>query len=231
MALDAAAAAPSRHASGASASALRPSLIDGLQHLGVAASSAQVDALLHFLDLLAKWGKVYNLTAVRNLQDMLVIHLLDSLAILDLVDRVAPTSIVDVGSGAGLPAIPLAILRPEVEIVSVDAVAKKIGFQLQAKAALGLARLRPVHGRVESLRLDRTPSLIVSRAYAPLAAMLASIDRLADRSTMIVAMKGARPDDEIAALSADWVVDDVIPLDVPFLGAARCAVLLRRATA
>ncbi len=215
----------------AESSGIARALVDGLNRLSIAATAPQVDALLDFLSLLAKWGNVYNLTSVRDPHDMMVIHLLDSLAILPLVDRIAPTLIVDVGSGAGLPGIPLAILRPGLEIVSVDAVAKKIGFQIQAKSALQLARFKPVQSRIESLRLDRAPSLIVSRAFAPLATMLASIDHLADRTTAILAMKGARPSDELAALTAAWVVDDVMPLDVPFLGAERCAVLLRRATA
>ena len=184
--------------------------------------------MLDFLALLVKWNAVYNLTSVRQPDDMLVVHLLDSLAILPLVDAVAPQSILDVGSGAGLPSIPLAITRPGSQVHSVDAVAKKIGFQLQAKATLSLANFHPVHHRVETLRAPMHPSIIVSRAFSEIPVMLSSIDHLADTATHVIAMKGAEPTDELASLPRTWRVNAIYPLDVPFLGARRCAVVLQR---
>lgn len=203
-------------------------LDEGLERLGLPADRTQRDALLAYLGLLAQWNGVYNLTAVRDPADMLTVHLLDSLSIVRLVDALAVSNVLDVGSGAGLPGIPLAIMRPALRIDSVDAVAKKIGFQLQAKAALKLAGFFPIHRRVEALALAKAPDLIVSRAYAEVRFMLASIEPLSQGSTRILAMKGARPDAEIAAVAAPWRVTDVLPLEVPFLGAQRCAVLIQR---
>jgi 16S rRNA (guanine527-N7)-methyltransferase len=157
------------------------------------------------------------------------VHLLDSLSVLPLVDELQLKTLVDVGSGAGLPAIPLAIARPALEIHSIDAVNKKIGFQLQAKAALGLSRLHPVHARIEQFVLPQAPSAILSRAYTDLAKMLASIAHLADPSTTVIAMKGVEPTAEIAAIPATWSVLEIRKLNVPSLGAQRCVVVLKRA--
>ncbi|MEO8937862.1 MAG: 16S rRNA (guanine(527)-N(7))-methyltransferase RsmG [Burkholderiaceae bacterium] len=192
-------------------------------------ASSQQARLLRFLELLGKWNGVYNLTAVRDPRDMLVVHLLDSLSVLALIDELRPEILVDVGSGAGLPAIPLAITRPEMEIHSIDAVNKKIGFQLQAKADLGLQQLHPLHVRIENFLLPHPPSAIVSRAYSELAKMLDSIDHLADASTTVIAMKGVEPTAEIAGIPASWVVQEIRKLEVPLLGAQRCAVILKRA--
>ena len=207
---------------------LETRLAEGIERLGQTADLQQRNALLAFLDLLVQWNGVYNLTSVRDPSDMLTVHLLDSLAIVPLVDRCAADEIVDVGSGAGLPGIPLSIMRPALRIHSIDAVAKKIGFQLQAKAALKLSNFFPLHRRVEALTLPKRPDLIVSRAYAELSVMLASIERLCAPSTRVLAMKGARPEAELALVSAPWRVEDVLTIDVPFLGAQRCAVLMQR---
>ncbi len=204
-------------------------LAAGIDTMGIRVPPSQQAQLLRFLELLAKWNGVYNLTAVRDPRDMLVVHLLDSLSILALVDELQMRSLVDVGSGAGLPAIPLAITRPAIEIHSIDAVNKKIGFQLQAKADLGLQRLHPLHARVESFVLPLPPSAIVSRAYTDLAKMLESIEHLVDASTRVIAMKGVEPTVEIAAIPASWVVQEIRKLEVPSLGAQRCAVVLKRA--
>jgi 16S rRNA (guanine527-N7)-methyltransferase len=207
---------------------LESRLKEGLALLGQPADQAQRAALLSYLDMLIKWNGVYNLTSVRDPADMLAVHLLDSLSVVPLIDRYAATSILDVGSGAGLPGIPLAIMRPALIIHSVDAVAKKIGFQLQVKATLKLSSFFPIHQRVEALTLSQSPDLIVSRAYAELAVMLKSFGHVSHQNTRVLAMKGARPDAEIAAVRAPWRVEDVVPIDVPFLGARRCAVLLQR---
>ncbi len=184
---------------------------------------------MDFLALLGKWNQVYNLTAIRDPRDMLVVHLLDSLSILHLVDAYARETVLDVGSGAGLPAIPLAIMRP-FSVWSVDAVAKKVSFQLQAKGALALTNLHPVHARIEAVNIERPVSVIVSRAFSEISKMLESVDRLADATTTIIAMKGIAPTVELAALPAGWQVREIVSLEVPFLGAERCAVVLQRAT-
>ena len=220
---------PSAARDHAAAQTLARRLDDGLAALGRAASAEQRQQLLDYLALLHRWNAVYNLTSVRDVLDMLSVHLLDSLAIVPLVERYAAGDVLDVGSGAGLPSIPLAIMNPVRVIHSVDAVAKKIGFQLQVKGALDLDNFFPTHARVEALTLAGAPGLIVSRAYADLSAMLCSIDSLADPQTVVLAMKGATPNEEIAAIPTGWQVRETIELDVPFLGAQRCAVILQRA--
>lgn len=192
------------------------------------ATDAQVQALLDYLALLAKWNAVYNLTSVRDPRDMLAVHLLDALSILPLVDRHAHETLLDVGSGAGLPAIPLAIMR-DWSVWSVDAVAKKISFQIQVKGSLGLQSLHPLHARIEAVNIDRPLSVIVSRAFSDIAKMLASIDRLAGDATTVIAMKGVVPMAELAAVPPGWQVRQVVAIEVPFLGAERCAVILQRA--
>ena len=207
---------------------LEETLEAGLQVLGVDASAEQQRSLIAFVALMAKWNEVYNLTSVRVPHDMLVVHLLDSLSILALLDGFVSGPILDVGSGAGLPAIPLAIARPQWRVESVDAVAKKIGFQLQARTTLGLSNLTPVHARIEDFTPTPRPSVIVTRAYAELSRMLASIDHLVDANTTVVAMKGVVPTSELAAVPPGWDIVSTDLLTVPFLGADRCAVVLRR---
>jgi len=203
-------------------------LEQGIASMRIDATDAQVQALLDYLALLAKWSAVYNLTSVRDPRDMLAVHLLDALSILPLVDRHAHETLLDVGSGAGLPAIPLAIMR-DWSIWSVDAVAKKISFQVQVKGSLGLQGLHPLHARIEAVNIDRPLSVIVSRAFSDIPKMLASIDRLAGDATTVIAMKGVVPMAELAAVPPDWQVREVVTLEVPFLGAERCAIILQRA--
>lgn len=209
------------------APALRARLEDGLSHLRIDVVDEQVQKLMDYLALLGKWNQVYNLTAIRDPRDMLVAHLLDALSILPLVDTHGCETLLDVGSGAGLPAIPLAIMR-DLSVWSVDAVAKKISFQVQVKGRLGLARLHPVHARIEALTVDQPVSLIVSRAFSEIPKMLAAVDRHAGHCTTVIAMKGLVPTAELAGLSDGWRVRDIVALDVPFLGAERCAVVLQR---
>lgn len=210
---------------------LQARLAEGLQALGIEASETQRQQLLDFLALLTKWNAVYNLTSVREPSDMLAVHVLDSLSILPLIDPVHGRCVLDVGSGAGLPAIPLAIIGPGLTLHSIDAVAKKIGFQLQVKTSLRLANLYPRHARIESATLDAVPHTIVSRAFADIASMLQAVEHLADERTLVIAMKGRKPIGEIASLPPRWAVDFIRNIDVPFLGAERCAVGLRRAPA
>ena len=204
------------------------SLQDGAQALGLALTDGQVSQLRAYLDLLAKWNKVYNLTAVRDPAEMLTHHLLDSLAVVAPLRRHTqgqPARLLDVGSGGGLPGVVIAICCPEIGVTCVDAVAKKAAFIQQAAGALGLANLRGLHARVESVaeRFD----VITSRAFATLADFTAwSAGALADGGVWM-AMKGKHPADEIAALSPSVEVFHVEPLAVPGLNAERCLVWLR----
>ena len=210
-------------------SQLARALQKGVDALGLALDEHQQELLIQYLALLTQWNAVYNLTSVRNPLDMLGLHVLDSLSIADLVREYPASDVLDVGTGAGLPGVPLAIALPQSGFHLVDAVAKKISFLHQVKASLRLANINPRHSRIEALTLAKAPSIIVSRAYAEIYRMLASIDHLADRGTTVIAMKGIAPTEELAALPAAWRVLEVRTLEVPLVGAHRCAVVLTRA--
>ena len=203
-------------------------LAAGLQVLGLALSAEQQQKLLAYLDLLAKWNKVYNLTAVRDPDEMLTHHLLDSLAVVAPLSRHTqgrPARLLDVGSGGGLPGVVIAICCPEIAVTCVDAVAKKAAFVQQAAGALSLDNLAGRHARVETLH--EPFDIIASRAFASLADFISwSRGALAEQGVWL-AMKGKRPDDEIAALPAGAEVFHVEPLQVPGLDAERCLVWLR----
>lgn len=210
---------------------LQAGLNQGLQTLGLGLEATQVQHLLDYLDLIAKWTRVYNLTALRDPQDMLTHHLLDSLAVVQPLRRHtggAPARLLDVGSGAGLPGVVLAICCPELQVDCVDTVAKKAAFIQQVAASLGLAgRLRGVHARVESLR---TPyDVVSSRAFASLLDFTQGSAQALARQGVWMALKGKRPDAELAALPPAVQVFHVEPLVVPGLDAERCIVWLRPA--
>lgn len=204
-------------------------LQEGLNRLGVTLDGHQQDQLLEYLALLTQWNAVYNLTAVRDPFDMLALHVLDSLSIVELVRRSGALEVLDVGTGAGLPGVPLAVALPRISFRLVDAVAKKIGFLQHVKSQLDLSNLHALHARIEALTLANAPDIIVSRAYAELALMLRTIDHLAGPATTVIAMKGRAPTDELARLPAAWELVELRALEVPYVAAQRCAVILRRA--
>ena len=210
---------------------LRARLSEGAAALGVTLSDEQRGQLLDYLALLGKWNKVYNLTAVRDPAEMLTHHLLDSLSIIAPLRRHTggqPARLLDVGSGGGLPGVVIAICCPEIQVSCVDAVAKKAAFVQQVAVALRLPNLRGVHARVEAVQ-DKF-DVITSRAFASLADFTEwSAPALAEGAVWL-AMKGKRPDDEIAALPPGVEVFHVEQLQVPGLGAERCLLWLRTKT-
>ncbi|MFY7854919.1 MAG: 16S rRNA (guanine(527)-N(7))-methyltransferase RsmG [Rubrivivax sp.] len=205
--------------------------------LGLDLRSDQIEQLTRYLELLQRWNKVYNLTAVRDPQQMLGQHLLDCLAAAPSLARAVESSashstgeaspqILDVGSGAGLPGAVLAILFPHWTVCCIDAVAKKIAFLTNVAGTLSLPNLRPVHARVQDLK-QRDFSLITCRAFASLPDFTAwTRDHLAATGQW-AAMKGHLPTDEIANLDPSIEVFHVEPLNVPTLNAARCIVWMR----
>ena len=203
-------------------------LRQGAAALGLALDEAAQTRLLAYLDLLAKWNRVYNLTALRDPVQMLTHHLLDSLAVVAPLRRHTqgrPARLLDVGSGGGLPGVVIAICCPEIAVTCVDAVAKKAAFVQQAAGELGLGNLVGRHARVEAV--CEPFDIIVSRAFASLTDFVNwSRGALAEQGVWL-AMKGKRPDDEIAALPAGAEVFHVEPLQVPGLDAERCLVWLR----
>jgi 16S rRNA (guanine527-N7)-methyltransferase len=191
-------------------------------------SDAQVERLLAYLQLIAKWNKVYNLTAVRP-DEMLVQHLFDSLAAVGPLRRETggrAIRLLDVGSGAGLPGVVVAVCCPEVEVACVDTVGKKAAFVQQAAAQLQLAHLRGIHDRVENLR--GSYDVISSRAFASLPDFVVWSEGALAEQGVWLAMKGKRPDAEIAELPPSTEVFHVEQLQVPELDAERCIVWLRR---
>jgi 16S rRNA (guanine527-N7)-methyltransferase len=212
---------------------LRAPLEAGLQALGLDLTPAQIDTLMEFQALLGKWNKVYNLTAVRDPQEMLTHHLLDSLAAVPALQRhlaqmparEGRTAMLDVGSGGGLPGVVFAICCPQIDVHCVDTVGKKAAFIQQAAATLRLPNLRGIHSRVEQLT-TRYP-LISCRAFASLADFTSWSRQALEEGGTWLAMKGKHPGDEIAALPADVQVFHVEPLKVPGLDAERCILWLR----
>lgn len=204
----------------------------GLNALQLELSDHQVGQLLDYLELIAKWTKVYNLTAVRDPAEMLTHHLLDSLAAIPPLRRHLQqagleqgASLLDVGAGAGLPGVVIAVCCPTVAVTCVDTVAKKAAFIKQAALALKLPNLAGLHARVETI--SQPFDVICSRAFASLPDFTQwSVGALAPRGVWM-AMKGKRPEDEIAALPPAVVVFHVEQLVVPGLAAERCVVWMR----
>ncbi|MFM0216040.1 16S rRNA (guanine(527)-N(7))-methyltransferase RsmG [Paraburkholderia caledonica] len=211
--------------SGADREALYQLLTDGVGEVGLELSDVQLGKLLDYVALLAKWNAVYNLTAIRDPRQVLIQHILDSLSIVPHLAQRNPGTVLDVGSGGGLPGIVLAIVRPDWGVTVNDIVHKKTAFQAQAKAELGLTNLSVVTGRVETLRPGAEVSakfdVIVSRAFAELADFVTLARHLVAEQGAILAMKGVRPDDEIERLPAGAHVEQIVRLDVPFLDAER----------
>lgn len=214
---------------------LRQPLKRGLQALGChppaeADAEAVTERLLAYLDLISRWNKVYNLTAVRDPQEMLVQHVLDSVAVVQpltaaLSRQQGPSSqrVLDVGSGAGLPGVVIAILCPELSVVCVDAVAKKARFIQQVATELGLRGLHAEHTRIEDLAVPPF-GVVTSRAFASLLDFVTLTRRQLAPDGVWMAMKGKTPDDEIASLPSDVSVSSVQALQVPGLDAQRCLV-------
>ncbi|MBN3788687.1 16S rRNA (guanine(527)-N(7))-methyltransferase RsmG [Burkholderia sp. Ac-20353] len=214
-----------RRAPAANRDVLERMLADGANTLGVALTDAQRNQLLDYVALLAKWNAVYNLTAIRDPQQMLIQHILDSLSIVPHLRDRASARVLDVGSGGGLPGIVLAIVRPEWQVTLNDIVQKKSAFQTQTRAELKLANLSVVTGRVETLQpgveVQEKFDVIVSRAFADLSDFVKLARHLVASGGSIWAMKGVHPDDEIARLPDGSHVKQAIRLAVPMLDAER----------
>jgi 16S rRNA (guanine527-N7)-methyltransferase len=223
-----------------SAHPLAEGLSLGLKALGLALSPAQEQQLLDYVNLIQKWNKVYNLTAVRDPAEMLTHHLLDSLAIVAPLRRHTQNQaarVLDVGSGAGLPGIVLAIVCPELMVTCVDTVAKKAAFIQQTAVTLKLPNLRGVHARVEELKTEAF-DIVTSRAFSSLVDFVTltrfhvkqagvATSPAGEGAGVWLAMKGKHPVDELAALPKDVTVFHVEQLNIPGLGAERCLVWMR----
>lgn len=204
--------------------ALRAELDAGLHALGLPPTLA--GPLLAYLDLLARWNRTYNLTAIRDPREMVTRHLLDSLA---MVPHVAdlPT-LADLGTGPGLPGIPLAIALPALKVTLVESNGKKARFLREAVRTLKLSNAEVAESRIEAVDRPGAFAAITARALATLPDILAAGGHLPAADGRLLAMKGVRPDDEIAALPPGWAVRDIHPLRVPGLDAERHLVVVGR---
>ena len=196
----------------------------GVSSLGLALDAGQLDKLMQYLGLIQKWNRVHNLTALRDPQIMLTHHLLDSLAVLP---HVRIKRLLDVGSGAGLPGIPLAVACPDWGVTLSDSNHKKSSFQQQAMIEMGLSNVRVVPGRVEDIKPGQKFDGVISRAFSEIADFIACSRHLLATGGSWYAMKGARPDEELAQLPAGIEVEQVVPLAVPGLDAQRHLIILK----
>jgi 16S rRNA (guanine527-N7)-methyltransferase len=200
-------------------------LAPGLKALGLALPAGAEARLLAYVELLARWNQAYNLTAIRDPGEMLVKHVLDSLAVLPFV---AAGPCVDVGTGAGLPGIPLAIARPDLRFTLLDSNGKKTRFVTQAVAELKLGNVEVVQARSEAWEPPVPFAQVLSRAFASLQDFARLAGGLAAPGGRLLAMKGSNPADELAALPGGFRLLAVHPLAVPGLDAERCLVELEK---
>lgn len=199
-------------------------LAQGIDRLGLVLPADAQERLLAFAALLLKWNRVYNLTAIREPGQIVSHHLLDSLAVVPHLGGIR--RLADVGSGGGLPGIPLAIACPGIDVVSIEAVGKKASFQQQVRIELGLANFRPVHARAEAYR-DEGFDGVISRAFADVADFARVAGPLAGRNGRLLAMKGVYPEAELAALGPGFALERSVALRVPELDGERHLIILK----
>jgi 16S rRNA (guanine527-N7)-methyltransferase len=193
-------------------------LIEDAQAMGIALDEQQALRLLRLLDELASWNRSYNLTAITARESMISAHLLDSLSALP---EIQGQLIADVGTGAGFPGLPLAVMAPQKQFTLIDSVAKKIRFVTHAMRVLELGNVTPLQARVEMLAPLTPFDTVIARAYAALPDLLASVQGLCGPSTRVVALKGRYPQDELAELPRGWRLTQARPLVIPRLQAER----------
>lgn len=200
-------------------------LVRDAAKLGISIDEAAAEKLLALLDELSKWNKSYNLTAIGERRDMIVRHLLDSLAVRPFLEGVR---IIDVGTGAGFPGLPLAIIEPNRTFTLLDSNGKKVRFVAHAARTLGLTNVEPVHARAETHRPTAAFDTVVTRAFAPLPELLEKVSGLCGSTTRVLAMKGRRQVAEREGLPAGWQIESDVDLAIPGLEEARHVVTLRR---
>jgi len=200
------------------------SLADGLRDLELDVDGGTLQLLIDYVELLTKWNLTYNLTAIRHPDEMLSHHLLDSLAVSPFL---LGKSLLDIGTGAGLPGLPLALCRPDLEVVLLESRGKKARFVQQAVLILGLSNVTIVHDRVENYQPAEKFDTLISRAFAPVAQMLDLAGHLCRNQGRILAMKGKYPTTELAGVETEkYHIDEVIELRVPNLEAERHLVMI-----
>ena len=197
--------------------ACRKILVSGLQLLNLSQAEDKIEQLLGFIKLIEKWNKAYNLTAIRNREDMVRLHVLDSLAIVSFIEG---KRVIDIGTGAGLPGIPLAIYLPEIEFTLLDSNAKKTRFVQQAILELKLKNVSVCHNRVEQYHPEKSFDTVITRAFAGLSDIVELTAHLLNKDGVLLAMKGQIPD--VSKLES--AKTELIPVNVPGISAERCLV-------
>lgn len=207
-------------------SAEEAQLAAGASAFGPRLEAAETTKLLRLLDELERWNRSFNLTSIRERGGMLTHHLLDSLSIRPFLNG---NTVADVGTGAGFPGLPLAIVEPARRFTLIDSNNKKVRFVAHAARTLGLANVEPLHGRVEDLAPAQPFDTVVARAFAPLPKLLALVAPLCGPATRVLAMKSVQLAGELHELPSGWQVEAVHHLDVPGTGATRALAVLRPA--
>ena len=200
--------------------ACRKILVSGLEALNLPLDEDKIEQLLAFIKLIEKWNKAYNLTAIRNMEDMVRLHLLDSLAIVPFIEG---KRVIDIGTGAGLPGIPLAIYLPEIEFTLLDSNAKKTRFVQQAIVELKLKNVSVCHNRVEHYHPEKNFDVAVTRAFAGLSDIVEMTAHLLNKDGVLLAMKGQTPD----LPKLESAKTTLIPVNVPGITAERCLVRIQ----
>ena len=198
-------------------------LIDGLQRMALKLSDQMIDQLMTYLNLVEKWNRVYNLTAIRERDQMIKLHFLDSLSIFN---HVHVKNILDIGSGAGFPGIVLAITKPELKVTVMDSVNKKTTFMQQVKSELALTNLDVVNSRVEDYQPITLFEAVTSRAFSNLKNMMSLTQHTLQKEGMWLAMKSKDVKEELEEFEKNQYT--LIPLEVPFINAERYLVILKK---
>lgn len=194
-------------------------LQSGIKTLGLSCSSDQIDQLLAYLEMLQRWNKAYNLTAIREPIQMVRLHLLDSLAIHPYVQ--GAKKVIDVGTGPGLPGIPLAILNPDINFTLLDSNGKKTRFLFQAISELSLTNAKEINQRAEKYQSQQLFDIVLSRAFSSISDMLGYCDHLVSETGCFLAMKGKKPDSELSQITKDYKVVDLSQINVPHIESER----------
>ncbi|MDO6474405.1 16S rRNA (guanine(527)-N(7))-methyltransferase RsmG [Alteromonas sp. 1_MG-2023] len=200
-------------------------LLQGCEKLALDITTEQADKLTGYVQRIDKWNKAYNLTSVRDPEQMMVKHILDSLAVTRFVSG---KRVIDVGTGPGLPGMPLAIMLPDIEFTLLDSLGKRVRFMKQCAFELGLTNVTPVHSRVEEHEPAQPYDIVLSRAFASLKDMLHWCQHLVDSSGVFFALKGQFPQSEIDEVSDHFQIGSVEALSVPDLTGERHLVTIRK---
>lgn len=204
---------------------LRSPLLNGAEKLDLNLSNPQIDALLGYLSLMHKWNKAYNLTSVRDPKEMLQKHILDSLAVAPYIHS---KSYIDVGTGPGLPGIPLSIVCPSASFTCLDSLGKRVRFMKQVVHELKLTNVEPIQSRVEQHQPDKPYDGVLSRAFASLSDMLTWCEHLIDSSGEFLALKGQYPQDELADIPDNIALVSTHKLEVPYMVGERNLIVLKK---